>query len=141
MAFTDMLNISIIREGKNRVVAEMPIVPELFQPHGFLHGGATLSLLETAASRGAELNADLGRELPFGTSVQVKHRKPGKRGRLRGVAELVCDTEYAPGARVQQWKVAAYDDAGDIVSEGTLETKIVSFEYFERKNMRRKSRG
>lgn len=66
----------------------MPIVPEVFQPHGYLHGGATIALLETVASIGTEQNTDFDKERPFGIDVQVRHRKSGKEGTLRGVADL-----------------------------------------------------
>ncbi len=43
------LGIRKVAASRDRVELEMDIVPTLFQPHGVLHGGATLSLLETAA--------------------------------------------------------------------------------------------
>lgn len=133
MAFVDMLDIRLVSYDRDRIKVEMPIRPELYQPHGFLHGGATLSLLETAASMGAELRADSDKELPFGTKADIRHRRPGKEGMLHGLAELELEEEYAPGARRQLWRVTARDDAGEVVSEGTFETKIVSLDYLERR--------
>lgn len=134
MLFEDALGIRKVAVSRDRVELEMDIVPTLFQPHGFLHGGATLSLLETAASIGADERADFTREMSFGTRADIRHRKPGKHGVLHGVAEFLDEEEYAPGARRQTWRVTARDDAGDVVSEGTFQTKIVTIEYFERKN-------
>ena len=54
MALTDTLHIETVSADKRHVEATMPIVPEVFQPHGYLHGGATIALLETAASIGTE---------------------------------------------------------------------------------------
>ena len=57
------------------VEAEMPITPALLQPFGFLHGGATIALLESVASAGGELACDLETEQPFGVEVTIRHKK------------------------------------------------------------------
>ena len=94
-------------------------------------GGATLALLETVASRAAELRADLETERPFGTRVDVRHRKSGRAGSVRGVAEL----ERVEGVK-QIWRVNAYDDEGDVMSTGTFETKIVTLAYLAERGRR-----
>ena len=88
MALTDLLHIETVSADKRRVECVMPITPDLFQPHGYLHGGATIALLETVASIGAEQGTDFERERPFGVDVRVRHRKGGRKGMLRGVAAL-----------------------------------------------------
>lgn len=132
LGFIDLLKIETIASDKNRVEMRMPITPELHQPFGFLHGGATITLLESAASMGAANNSDFEIERPFGIDVQVRHRKSGKDGFLRGVAEL----EKTEDGK-QRWKVTAYDDAGDVVSDGIVITKIVSLERLEEKKRER----
>ena len=62
------------------VEAEMPITPALLQPFGFLHGGATIALLESVASAGGELACDLETEQPFGVEVTIRHKKSGREG-------------------------------------------------------------
>ena len=48
--------------------------------------------------------------------MQVRHRKSGKEGTLRGVADLDREeVSERTGAVKQYWNVAAYDDAGDVV--------------------------
>lgn len=138
MTLNDTLHITITSSCKTRVEAEMPITPDLHQPFGFLHGGATIALLESAASRGAEENADFETERPFGVDVHVRHRKSGKAGLLRGVAELDRqETSERSGAVKQFWNVVAYDDEGDVVSEGVIVTKIVSLAYLASKERER----
>lgn len=124
--------VEFLESTKERVVAQMPIVSEVFQPFGFLHGGATIALLESAASAGAENNTDFDKERPFGIDVHVRHWKSGKSGMLKGVAELES-TERGK----QFWKVTAYDDEGDIVSDGVIITKIVSLERLAEKERER----
>lgn len=138
MTLNDTLHITITSSCKTRVEAEMPITPDLHQPFGFLHGGATIALLESAASKGAEENADFETERPFGVDVHVRHRKSGKAGLLRGVAQLDRqETSERSGAVKQFWNVVAYDDEGDVVSEGVIVTKIVSLAYLASKERER----
>lgn len=126
--FIEYLKIEALVSEKNHVELQMPILPEFLQPFGFLHGGATIALLESAASAGATNNANLEVERPFGVEVTVRHRKSGKVGMLRGVADL----EKIEGNK-QYWRVVAYDDEGDIVSEGEVICKIVSLERLAQK--------
>ncbi len=135
MALTDVLHIEIVSADEGRVEATMPITPDVFQPFGFLHGGATISLLETVASIGAEMLADLDRERPFGIDVQVRHRKSGKAGMLRGIAEL----DRTEGSK-RFWNVTALDDEGDVISDGVIVTKTVTLERLAQKERERAAR-
>lgn len=126
-----LLGIRFTEATPERCEAVMPITDAVLQPFGFVHGGATLALLETVASRAAELRADLETERPFGTRVDVRHRKPGRAGSVRGVAEL----ERVEDVK-QIWRVNAYDDEGDVMSTGTFETKIVTLAYLAEKGRR-----
>lgn len=141
MALTDLLGIEVVSANGDRVEAVMPVTPDLYQDHGFLHGGATISLLETAASVGAEHRTDFSCELPFGVDVHVRHRKSGKQGTLRGIAELDREESSRSGGRKQFWKVAAYDDTGDVISEGEVVTKIVPLDYLAERESRISSQG
>lgn len=124
--------IEFIHQSETRVEATMPITPSVMQPFGFLHGGATLALLETVASRGAELMTDFSKELPFGISISARHRKSGKAGLITGVAEL-----NRIDGKKQFWNITAYDESGDVISDGEFMTMIVSLEYLAEKEKRR----
>ncbi len=140
MSLNETLHIEIASSTSTRVEASMPITPDLYQPFGFLQGGATIALLESAASRGAEENADFETERPFGVDVRVRHRKSGKAGVLRGVAELDRqEISERSGAIKQFWNVAAYDEEGDTISDGVIVTKIVSLEYLDKKAREREA--
>lgn len=130
--FSSTLGIEYTEESATRVVAVMPITPEILQPFGFVHGGATIALLESVASVGAEASVDLDCERPFGIEVTVRHRKSGTSGTLTGIAEL----DRVEGSK-QFWTVAAYDDEGDVVSDGVIMTKIVSLERLAEKERER----
>ncbi len=139
MTLIDTLHIETLSVSPERVEMTMPITDEVRQPHGFLHGGATIALLESCASRGADARTDFEKELPFGLESTIRHKKPGKSGLLHGLAELDHeDPSY--GGRKQFWHVVATDDAGDTVSEGTFVTKIVTLEHFASKQKQREER-
>lgn len=134
MGLCEMLDMRVVQATKDCVVMEMPVTDDVCQPHGFLHGGATIALLESAASVGARLNANLALQRPFGVEVCVRHRKSTKSGMVRGVAKLSGQEVSAhSGALKQTWDVAAYDDAGKVISQGSVMTKIVSLEYLAAK--------
>lgn len=132
MALTDTLHIETVSADKRHVEATMPIVPEVFQPHGYLHGGATIALLESCASRAAEELTDFDKELIFGLETTIRHKKARKDGVITGVAELERE-EPSYGGRKQFWHVIATDELGDAISEGTFITKIVTKEHFAEK--------
>ena len=45
MALTETLHIDTVSAGRRHVEAVMPITSDVLQPHGYLHGGATIALL------------------------------------------------------------------------------------------------
>ena len=126
----DLLGIAVTVEEPGRVEAVMPITPQVKQPYGFVHGGATLALLETVASIGVGRMANLEVERPFGIHMDARHFKAGVSGSVRGVAEL----DRVEGNK-QFWRVTAYDDAGDVMTAGTFMTKIVSLERLAEKGV------
>lgn len=121
--FNTVLGFTYTEQSTERVEAIMPITDALRQPFGVLHGGVTIALLEAVASQGAALMADFEVEVPFGIEANIRHRKSGKEGSVRGVASL----NRIEGSK-QIWDVVAYDDEGDVMSDGTFTTKIVSYE-------------
>ena len=126
----DQLGIVFTSISPTHVEATMPITNAILQPHGFVHGGATLSLLETVASFGAQARCNLEVERPFGIGIEARHRKAGRSGTIRGVATFGREEGSS-----QIWNVVAYDDEGDALSVGTFTTKIVSLERLRQKGL------
>lgn len=134
--FASSLGIIFQSASVDRVVATMPIDNGKLQPMGALAGGATITLLETVASRGAAERTDFDNERCFGYDVTIHHRKPGLQGMVTGVAEI----DRVEG-NAQYWNVRALDDSGDVMSYGTVVTKIVSLSYLAQKDERRHNRS
>ena len=117
------------------VEAEMPIAPALLQPFGFLHGGATIALLESVASAGGELACDLETEQPFGVEVTIRHKKSGREGDValrRGRNSPSANRSSKAGYKLY-WDVAAYDGDGDVISDGVIVVKVVPKDYLAQK--------
>ena len=125
MSFNELLGITFPEASGTYVRAELPITDAIRQPFGFVHGGATITLLEAAASLGTGLQTDVSRELSFGVNVNVTHRKSAVDGTLHGEAALDREEKSSKGYRKLFWNVCVRDDAGDVVSEGSVLCLIV----------------
>lgn len=126
----EKLNIQLVEEAKGYALMRMPIVPSITQPAGFVHGGATITLLETAASWASWRNCDLDNELSFGSHIDVKHVNAAKEGYLQGSAKLEKVEDLGTRGRKEHWHVEAVDDAGNLVSTGTITTRVVSKGFY-----------
>lgn len=124
MNFIDLLRVSYTFESKDRVEGTMPVDESVRQTFGYLHGGATIALMETVASRGAWLNCSPD-EIPFGVDVHVAHRSHMQSGQLTCVATLAKEEPSSKGYRKQTWDVVAESDQGAVVSEGEILCLIV----------------
>lgn len=94
----------------DRVVATMPVVPRVHQPLGYLHGGASVVLAESAASMGANVTAFAHGKAAFGLEINANHVRPMTEGLLRAVA-----TPLHRGRTTHVWEVRISDEAGHLV--------------------------
>ena len=92
-----------------RVVMVMDVTPRLHQPHGLLHGGASLALAETAASVAANLNCAEG-YVALGQEINANHIRGARAGTLRAVA-----SPLHVGRSSQVWSIEIRDDAGRLI--------------------------
>ena len=60
MNFVERLNITYVSQAVDCVEATMPVDEGVKQTFGYLHGGATIALLETLVSQGAALSCANG---------------------------------------------------------------------------------
>ncbi|KGX89518.1 esterase [Pontibacillus halophilus JSM 076056 = DSM 19796] len=74
---------------KEEVILSMPVDERTHQPMGFLHGGASVALAETAASIGAYLNVDPTKFNVFGMEINANHVKSKRDGKVRAIAKPV----------------------------------------------------
>jgi len=124
MGLTEQLRIVFDEESPDCVKATMPVDEKVLQPFGYLHGGATIALLETVASKGAEIGCAAD-EIPFGIDVHVAHRSSVRGGIVLGEAHLSREDTTSKGHRRQYWDVVARKEDGSIVSDGEIVCLIV----------------
>ena len=127
------LDISYSVETPERVESVMPIDSRNIARFGFLAGGATMALLETTAGRLATLHADFDAgEMTFGTNMDIRHRRSGTGGYLHAVA-TIREVDANERRRKLVCDAVAYDDDGNVLSEGIVVSKIVKRSYWEAK--------
>ena len=77
------MNVEIEEEGK--VVISMPVTDKVKQPFGYLHGGASLALGETACSLGAANLIDTSKYIPLGLEMNANHIHSVNRMNMIGI--------------------------------------------------------
>ena len=119
---TETLGIAFEELAPERVVATMPVTPRHHQPMGYLHGGASVALAETAASVGAALAAG-GRTPVFGLEINANHLRPKQDGLLRATA-----TPLHLGRKTQVWDIRIADEDGRLVCVSRCTVAVVAEE-------------
>lgn len=113
------LDIEFTKATTETLTARMPVNEKTMQPLGYLHGGASLALLETVGSALSVLNTDVSKNNVFGMAVNANHLKPAKKGFVYATA-----TFLHKGTKTQVVNVTITNEAGEIVCDGRI-TNIV----------------
>lgn len=111
------LGIEIVEADATSVVARMPVAGNT-QPFGFLHGGATAALCETAGSLGALLVAGETRTV-FGVELSVNHLRSVRDGWVTANATPLHD-----GSSTAVWDVRVTDDNASLVAVARITLAI-----------------
>ncbi|KMM37290.1 hotdog fold thioesterase [Guptibacillus hwajinpoensis] len=116
----EALGIKAITLTPEKVVLEMPVGPSTHQPLGFLHGGASVALAESAASIGGSLNLDSDNEAAFGMEINANHLRSKKDGVVRAIAQPIHI-----GRRTMVWEINIVDEEEELIciSRCTLAVK------------------
>lgn len=104
MSLLDTLSMSVVEATPERVVVTMPVTAAHLQPLGYLHGGASVALAETAASIGASRNAPEGMMI-FGQEINANHIRSLQSGTLTATA-----TPIHRGRTSQVWQTMIRDE-------------------------------
>src|SRR6266480_2073284 len=95
------LEIELVEASRERVVMKMPVTARHHQPWGFLHGGASLALAESAATVGAVLNCPPG----MGAVGPQIHANPLRALRQRVGLATAPPVHVGPTAHVWDTKI------------------------------------
>ena len=116
----ETLKIKFTEIGDNYVVCKMPVTPEVHQPAGILHGGATAALVETAGSFASRYFIK-DREMAIrGVEISTNHVKSISEGFVYAKA-----TNIHMGRTMQIWEVKVLDEQNNLISLGKLTTLAI----------------
>jgi len=111
------LGIEFIEVGENYLVAKMNVTPDLHQPAGVLHGGATAALAETVGSAASAVFAKKDNQMLRGIELSINHVRGIESGEVFARADAI-----KLGRTMQLWKISITDKDGKDISFAKLTT-------------------
>ena len=105
-----ILGIEIERIEKEEIVLTMPVDERTHQPYGYLHGGTSVLLAETAASIGGGLHIDLNTQAVFGIEINANHVRSKRDGKVTAVA-----TPIHIGRTTMVWNIDITDEKDQLL--------------------------
>lgn len=82
----DTLGMQLEKATEEEVIVSLEVTSDHHQPAGYMHGGISLVLAETAASIGADVSTATDTNV-FEMEINANHIKPFRTGRLSAVAQ------------------------------------------------------
>jgi 1,4-dihydroxy-2-naphthoyl-CoA hydrolase len=114
------LGIVFTEIGADFIRGTMPVNERTRQPHGLLHGGASVALAETLGSTGASMCIDLSRYLCVGQDINANHVRSARNGLVTGTARPVHI-----GGRSQVWNIDITNESGALVCVSRLTMAVL----------------
>lgn len=115
------LGIELIKKEKDEVIMTMPVDERTHQPYGYLHGGASVLLAETAASVGGALHVDLDKQAVFGMEINANHLKSKRSGTVTATAKPLH-----VGRSTMVWEINITDESEELVSVSRCTLGVIS---------------
>ncbi|HLS65472.1 MAG TPA: hotdog fold thioesterase [Pseudogracilibacillus sp.] len=115
------LGIKLVKKEKDEVVMTMPVDERTHQPYGYLHGGASVLLAETAASIGGALHVDLEKQAVFGMEINANHIKSKRSGTVTASAKPLHI-----GRSTMVWEINITDEKNEIICVSRCTLGVVS---------------
>jgi 1,4-dihydroxy-2-naphthoyl-CoA hydrolase len=112
------LGIRFVETGKDRIVAELEIRPELLTVGGALHGGTLMAFADTVGAAGTVVNLR-----PDQHTATLESKTNFFAAAFKGVVRAEA-TPLHKGKRTQVWQTRVTDDAGKLLSL-TIQTQVI----------------
>ncbi|MGB0393060.1 MAG: PaaI family thioesterase [Flavobacteriaceae bacterium] len=113
----ETLNIECVDVGEDFIVARMPVTPEVHQPDGVLHGGATAALAESIGSVAVFVFSKEPDAVVRGIEISANHLKSVSSGYVYATARPVH-----LGRTIQLWEIRVTNEAEELISICKLTT-------------------
>jgi len=115
------IGLEFVDIGEDWLRARLPVDDRTRQPHGLLHGGASVVLAESVASVAGSLTVDPRVSRVVGLEINANHVRPVTSGFVHAVA-----TSEALGRRTQVWSIRIVDDADRLVCISRITLAVIS---------------
>jgi len=113
------LGILFTEKGNNFLKGTMPVDEKTIQPHGILHGGASVVLAETLGSAASSMAVD-NQHFTVGMEVNANHLKSVTKGIVTGTAKPVH-----LGNTTQVWDIIIKNDKGQLTCISRLTMAVL----------------
>lgn len=117
--FSKLYGLRFVKVDYDEIQVEVPVTPDLHQPHGLVHGGVYAAIVETVASVGPNLACPPGHAV-VGLENTTSFLRAVRSGTLRGRGYPLQS-----GRRTSVWAVDIIDDDGRLVARGQLRCLVV----------------
>jgi 1,4-dihydroxy-2-naphthoyl-CoA hydrolase len=114
------LQIIFTEIGDDFVRGTMPVNEHTRQPHGLLHGGASVALAETLGSLGASMCVDASRYFCLGQDINANHVRSVRSGLVTGTARPLH-----LGRSSQVWNIDIVNESGALVCISRLTMAVL----------------
>ncbi len=113
------LGIEYTRIGEDFLQATMPVDSRTIQPHGLLHGGASVVLAETLGSVAANLAVPADK-VCVGLEINASHLRSVKSGAVTGIVKAVHI-----GRTVQVWQIDISNSREQLICSSRLTVSVI----------------
>jgi len=114
------LGIEFLEIGNDYITGRMPVNEKTIQPHGMLHGGASVSLAETLGSVAATLTIDTDEKICLGLEINSNHIKGVREGHVIGKA-----TPIHIGKTTQVWEIRITNSDNQLINISRLTLAVI----------------
>lgn len=114
------LGIEITAIGDDFITAKMPVDRRTVQPHGLLHGGASVVLAETLGSIAATLCVNPAEKICVGLEINANHVRAARAGYVFGTVRPIHI-----GGSTQIWQTQIYDETERLVCISRLTVAVL----------------
>ena len=119
-SMVEYLNIRFSEVGPDYLCATMPVDWRTHQPHGILHGGASVALAETIGSVAANLVIDNKKHFCVGMEINANHIRSVRSGTVTGKASPIH-----LGAKTQIWQIEIKNEQDKLVCISRLTMAVM----------------
>ncbi len=116
----ELIGIEFTEITEDSISARMPVNEKTHQPHGILHGGASVVLAESLGSVASNMIVDSDKYIGVGLEVNANHLRPVKSGFVTGICKPIHI-----GGKTHVWDIRLYDDRGKMNCVSRLTVAII----------------